>query len=113
MLHEIAAMKASALAAIANAPDPAALGAVLADVLGKRGRLQEILRGIGKLPSSERGAVGQAANEAKNSIQAAAADREAGMLATREADLGATEWVDATLPGTTPRRGDASTRSAR
>ncbi|MHC5011204.1 MAG: phenylalanine--tRNA ligase subunit alpha [Planctomycetota bacterium] len=103
MLERIHALKEEALAALEAARAPSALNAVLGEYLGKKGRLQEVLRKLGTLPKEERGPVGREANLAKTSIEAAA---EAGLETfrkTREARLGETEWVDPTLPGA--RRG--------
>lgn len=99
MLEQIESLRAEGLAAIAAAPDAAALEAALADVLGKKGRLQEVLRQIGRLEPAQRGAIGRAGNEAKQALEAAAQVRREALRSSREADLAATEWVDATWPG--------------
>ena len=66
--------------------------------LGKKGKVSELMKVLGRLPSEERPAVGEAANRAKASIEDAVAAR----LATLDevalaADL--TRVVDVTLPG--------------
>ncbi|MFV1959487.1 MAG: phenylalanine--tRNA ligase subunit alpha [Planctomycetota bacterium] len=104
MLEGIEALRREALAALEGTQDPDDVKAVLGDFLGRKGRLQEILRGIGKLPKEERGPVGRAANEAKGAIESAAGSRLESFRAQREAGLAEIEWVDSTLPGT-PRGG--------
>jgi phenylalanyl-tRNA synthetase alpha chain len=106
MRDTILALQREALAALEAAEDPEAVRDALQDVLGKRGRLQEVLRRIGSLPPEERGPVGRAANEAKVALEAAAERRRTALREAREADLGETEWVDPTLPGS--RRGGGS-----
>lgn len=46
-----------------------ALQAVQAAFIGRQGALNEILRGIGKLPPEQRGQVGQLANQAKKALE--------------------------------------------
>ena len=50
LTRELETLRDEALAAIAAAPDVAALEAIELDVLGKKGRLTGVLRGIGALP---------------------------------------------------------------
>ena len=52
-------------AAVAAAPDLAAIDAIELDVLGKKGRLTGVLRGIGGLPADERPLVGAVANRVR------------------------------------------------
>jgi phenylalanyl-tRNA synthetase alpha chain len=66
--------------------------------LGKKGKLSEVLRSIVTLPAEERGPVGKAANQAKQTIERALAARRDRLVQEAESALGETEWVDATLP---------------
>ena len=43
--------------------------------LGKKGKVSELMKALGKLPPAERPAVGEAANRAKSSIERAVAER--------------------------------------
>ena len=45
------------------------------DVLGRKGRLTAILRGIGGLPAEDRPRVGAVANEVRTAIETALAER--------------------------------------
>lgn len=103
MLDRIQEIAAEARTALEAAQSPEAAEAVHQAFLGKSGRLQEILRGIGMLPADQRGPVGKAANEAKTAFEQAHAERVAALLALRAGAIADTEWVDATLPG--PKRG--------
>ncbi len=54
LTRDLEALQAEALASIAAAPDVATLEALELDVLGKKGRLTGVLRGIGALPAEDR-----------------------------------------------------------
>jgi phenylalanyl-tRNA synthetase alpha chain len=66
--------------------------------LGKKGRVSELMKALGRLAAEDRPAVGEAANRAKASIEGAVATR---LGALDEADLHAdlARVVDVTLPG--------------
>ena len=65
--------------------------------LGKKGKLAEPMKALGRLPASDRPAVGEAANRAKDGIEQAVAARLAALDEARlGADLG--RVVDVTLP---------------
>ncbi len=98
MLHEVQAMAVAAVRELEAADNEAAVEGVRQHYLGKKGVVQEVLRGIGRLPAPERGPIGKAANEVRAAIEAAAAQRLAALRSAAEAALGETEWVDATLP---------------
>jgi phenylalanyl-tRNA synthetase alpha chain len=76
-----------------------ALQAVQASSLGRQGGLNEILRGIGKLPAEQRGQVGQMANQAKKILETRFAERRKHLeqaATTAEADKAA--QYDPTIP---------------
>jgi len=87
------------LADIGSSADLAALDAVRVAVLGKKGALTELLKGLGKLPADERRAAGAAINEAKQRVESALEARRDELdaaLLQRELATGA---IDVTLPG--------------
>ena len=98
MLDRLETMKEEGLAAIAAAADMPAIDAAASQFLGRKGSVLAILRSIGSLPPEERGPVGKTANLVKQALEQAAEDRRAALLTAAEANLGETEWVDATLP---------------
>ncbi len=105
LTRDLEALRDEALASIAAAPDVAALEAIEVDVLGKKGRLTAVLRGIGGLPSEDRPRVGAIANVVRGSIEAALEERGGGLRgAALETRLRA-EAVDVTTPGRPIRRG--------
>jgi phenylalanyl-tRNA synthetase alpha chain len=74
-------------------------------VLGSKGALRELQRGLGGVPPAERPAVGQAFNEAKRALEGAFAERQTALAATAlESELAA-QRVDVTLPGRPPSVG--------
>ncbi len=76
-----------------------AVKAAVSDLLGKKGRLQEILRPSVRCP--RRSAARSAGWPTSRSRPSRPRPRRAcdALRRAREADLGETEWVDATLPG--------------
>ena len=105
LTRDLEALRDDALAAIAGAQDVPALEAIELDVLGRKGRLTTVLRGIGGLPADDRPRVGAVANVVRGAVEAALAER-GGMLrgSALEARLAA-EAIDVTTPGRPIRRG--------
>ena len=105
LTSDLEALRTEALDAIAAAPDAATLEALELDVLGKKGRLTAVLRGIGGLPADDRPKVGAIANTVRQAVEAALAERGTALrgseLETRLRD----EAVDVTTPGRPIRRG--------
>ena len=105
LTRDLETLQADAMASVADAPDVATLDALELDVLGKKGRLTGVLRGIGGLPAEDRPRVGAVANAVRGAIEAALAERG---TALRGSELGVrltTEAVDVTTPGRPIRRG--------
>ena len=93
------------VAAVAAAADVATLETLELDVLGKKGRLTEVLRGIGRLPADDRPKLGAVANAVRQRIEAALTERRA-VLGSAELDARlAAETIDVTMPGRPIRRG--------
>lgn len=105
LTQELDALAAEMTAALAAAPDVAAVDALEQDVLGKKGRLTGVLRGIGALPADDRPKVGAIANRVRGSIEEAVAARR-GHLGSAELDARVlTETIDVTMPGRPLPRG--------
>ncbi len=90
---------------MAAAPDSATLVALEVDVLGKKGSVTAVLRGIGGLPPDDRPQVGAIANEVRASIGAALAERGATLRAAELSARLGTEAIDVTTPGRPVGRG--------
>ncbi|MFL5755199.1 MAG: phenylalanine--tRNA ligase subunit alpha [Chloroflexota bacterium] len=102
---ELEALRAEATDAAASAPDTAALEALEVDVIGKKGRLTTILRGIGGLPADDRPKVGAVANEVRGSVEGAIAEARTRLRAAERDQRLAAETIDVTAPGRPIRRG--------
>src|SRR6476646_10665126 len=98
MLDRIAALREEAEAAIAAAPDSAALEELRVRHLGRKAELPNLLRGVAELAPEERAATGKAANQARQALEAALESR-AGELASAELQTRlVADRIDVTLP---------------
>ena len=105
LTRDLEALATDTLAAAAAAPDAATLDALELDVLGKKGRLTGVLRGIGALSADERPRVGAVANDVRARIETALAGRGTDLRGTELAARLVAETVDVTTPGRPIRRG--------
>jgi phenylalanyl-tRNA synthetase alpha chain len=105
LTRDLETLRAEALASVADAPDVSTLDALELDVLGKKGRLTGVLRGIGGLPGEDRPKVGAVANEVRTAIEAALAERGGALRSAELERRLADEAVDVTTPGRPVRRG--------
>jgi phenylalanyl-tRNA synthetase alpha chain len=102
MLEKIEKLRKDASAAIAEAADAAALEQLRVRFLGRKSELTGILRGIADLEPSERGAVGAAANAAREALEAELEARREELEAAEIESSLAGAAVDVTLPGAPP-----------
>ncbi len=105
LTRDLETLRADAQTAIEAAPDTATLDALTLDVLGRKGRLTGVLRGIGGLPAEDRPRVGAVANAVRGVIDAALAARHAALGASELSTRLAAEALDVTTPGRPIRRG--------
>ena len=105
LTRDLEALRDEALAAVASASDVAALEAIELDVLGKKGRLTTILRGIGALAAEDRPQVGAIANVVREAIEKAIAARGADLRGAALEQRLRAEAIDVTTPGRPIRRG--------
>ena len=95
---EVFRMRDEALAAIAAAPDLAALKQVRTDHAGDRSPLALANREIGALPPQARKEAGKRVGQARGAVSAAFAERQTVLDAEQEERMLAEETVDVTLP---------------
>jgi phenylalanyl-tRNA synthetase alpha chain len=105
LTRQLEALRDETLASAAAAGDVAALEALELDVLGKKGRLTSVLRGIGGLPADDRPRVGAVANAVRSAIESALAERGAALRGSALTERLLAEAVDVTTPGRPIRRG--------
>jgi phenylalanyl-tRNA synthetase alpha chain len=88
-----------ALARIEASGTTGELEQVRVEVLGKKGSLTALLRGMGQIPQEERAATGAAVNRVRDAVEAALALRQEALAAAElDARINA-EALDITLPG--------------
>lgn len=103
---ELEAIVEEARSAVDNANTPAELDAVRVAYMGKKGKITDLMKGLGKLSNEERPAAGQKINLAKQEVQGLI---NAKLKAQQEAELNeklAAESVDVSLPGRTQQIGN-------
>ncbi len=102
MIERIEQLRTEAEDEIAKATTSEALEGLRVGYLGRKAELPRMLRGVAELEPAQRGAVGKAANQARQALEA--------LIESRTAQLGAAELervleddrVDVTLPGAPP-----------
>jgi len=105
LTRQLEAVRERTLAGVAAAPDLAGLEALEVEILGKKGELTAVLRGIGSLPEVDRPRVGAAVNPVRGSIEAAFSERREVLHASALASRLEAEAVDVTTPGRPVARG--------
>ncbi len=95
---ELYSLKSELLRAIAEAADLDRLEEVRIAALGKKGRISELMQGLGSLPPDERKAYGQVVNSLKTSVAEALEERRRELSKTATAEKLAQERADVTLP---------------
>jgi len=98
-------LKAELLAAVQGAADAAALDAARVAALGKKGRLTELMKGLGSLDGEARKNQGQALNQIRQALEAALEARKSELDAAALDRRLATERIDVTLPARPDGRG--------
>ena len=91
--------------ALSNAKDTASLEALRDKVLGKKGSMTQILRGMGAVSADQRPAMGRLVNEVRAKLEELI-NRQAENLSRMEKEMRLKlEAVDVTIPGTEPVMG--------
>jgi phenylalanyl-tRNA synthetase alpha chain len=98
-LDRIDQLRSEAESAIGAAASTGSLEELRVRYLGRRAELPNLLRGVAALPAEERGAVGKAANQARQALERLITDRGAELEAAELHDRLAGDRVDVTLPG--------------
>ncbi len=105
MKEKLEAIRQQTLASLNEADSQKALEELRVTVLGKKGALTELLRGMGALPAEERPKVGALVNQLRAELEQAITERATALeQAEKQARLAA-EKIDVTMPGTQPAKG--------
>ena len=99
MREKLEQIKSSALEAINNASDLKVLEDLRVQYLGKKGELTAVLRGMKDLTAEERPVVGQMANEVREALEIALADKKVGLESEAVNQKLKEEVIDITMPG--------------
>ncbi|MGI5893718.1 MAG: phenylalanine--tRNA ligase subunit alpha [Candidatus Merdivicinus sp.] len=105
MREQLEQIKASALQELAQCGDVKALEALRVGYLGKKGQLTAILKQMGKLSAEERPVIGQVANEVRQALEAAIAEKQEALKEKELNDRLEAERIDITMPGKTQKAG--------
>ena len=92
-------LKVEATAAIEAAADAASLEKLRVEWLGKKGRVTDLLKGLGQLSAEERPKAGAEINEVKQLLSALISERKDMLQQAAIAEQLASESLDVTLPG--------------
>jgi phenylalanyl-tRNA synthetase alpha chain len=95
---ELEALQTELLAAIAAASELGTLEEVRVQAFGRKGRVSELMQGLGTLPPEARKSFGQAVNSLKDRVGEALEARRAALAGLALSAKLATEWADVTLP---------------
>jgi phenylalanyl-tRNA synthetase alpha chain len=98
MSAELESLKTELLGAIARASTLSALEEVRVAALGRKGRVSELMQGLGTLPPGERKSYGQAVNSLKEGIATALEARREVLAKQATAEKLASDRSDVTLP---------------
>jgi phenylalanyl-tRNA synthetase alpha chain len=105
MLDELNQLRADALEQLTHIRDDAALEEWRVKFLGRNGLLANAMTKLGALPKEERPAAGKLANEVKNALESAYAQKISAMKQRALAESLQAAPLDVTLPGRPVQRG--------
>ena len=105
MKEQINEIKEKALKAIEETNDAKILNDVRVEVLGKKGELTQVLRGMGALAPEERPVIGELVNKVRDEIESKIKEKEEEFKTKALKEKLEKETIDITLPGTKVKRG--------
>ncbi|OGL66879.1 phenylalanine--tRNA ligase subunit alpha, partial [Candidatus Uhrbacteria bacterium RIFCSPHIGHO2_01_FULL_63_20] len=105
MKNDFEKLKKDALAALAKVADRDRLEALRVELLGRKGKLSELMKRMGELTDEQRKTVGKLANEVKLAVETAFAGAESSVSRAEALAVAETERIDVTEPGLAPEEG--------
>lgn len=105
MIDQLNSIGSRALEQIKGVQSVSALEEIRVSILGKKGALSEVLRGLGAVSATDRPKIGAVANEWKVKIETALEARRSDLEAAELEKKMGSEKVDTTLPARMPHRG--------
>lgn len=105
MKEKLEALRSEALAELEALSTPKELEEFRVRIMGKKGSLTELLRGMGSLPAEERPRVGQMVNQLRAELETALASKETALKSAMKEKQLASETLDITMPGESAQTG--------
>ena len=105
MNEKLEALRTKALGELKTLETPKELEEFRVRLLGKKGEVTELLRGMGALPAEERPKMGQLINQLRNELETALSEREQNITALLKEKRLKEEALDVTLPGNKKKEG--------
>ena len=105
MQEQISKIKEMALQKIQEVKDLRLLNDLKVSVLGKKGELTQVLRGMGSLSPEERPKIGELVNKVRDEIESKIKQKEEEFKADEMKEKLQNETIDISLPGTKIKRG--------
>lgn len=102
LIAQLEALQVEAEVALAKTQTTAESEAWYTEYLGRKGKMTAVLRGLGQLTPEQRPQVGKRANEIKQVLESALAERQAGIASDEMQSALAAEGIDVTMPGRRP-----------
>lgn len=102
MKEQLLSMKEKASQALSGAKTLQDLEDIRIGLLGKKGELTAILRGMGGLSSEERPVIGQLANDVRSFIESKIEEQKKALQASMRAEQLKSETLDVTMKGKSP-----------
>ncbi|HON80215.1 MAG TPA: phenylalanine--tRNA ligase subunit alpha [Spirochaetota bacterium] len=97
MENKLKAIHSDTIKKIGEVSSPGELEEIRIRVLGRKGELTQILRGLGELSPEQRGAVGKLSNEIKREIETLLETRKEELQESGISELLQKDWIDVTL----------------
>lgn len=101
MREKLEEIKNASMEVVKNIKDKSSLEAFRVEFLGKKGKLTDVLRGMGKLSAEERPIIGQLANDVRSFIEGEIEKISSELNRAEMKRKMAEETIDVTLPGKT------------
>lgn len=106
MKEKLSQIKNLAIEKLNKTSDLKVLEEIRVEILGKKGELTSILKGMGSLSSEERPIIGQLANEVRTAIEEKIDSIKKSLLAKEQEIKLKAEKIDVTMPGKTKKLGN-------
>ena len=105
MKSKLEQIKKEFLELVDQVVDREALEELQVQFLGRKGKLNGLMKEMAGLADEERKHIGKLANEVKEALEKALGEQEARLGAQEESKLALSEWIDITEPGRYPKEG--------